>query len=278
MSFLTPWVSVLAVASWSVAPARPPLPNEGPDSLQAERRRFAESEARARRLPPQYDLLWDAAHWGAELGAALGNTDEGRAVLRQSILLASEATTTRPDGVEGHYWLAASTGLMADVEGGRTKIGFAEQAWKESARTLALDSLNAGAHHIQGRLHAAVMRLNWLTRTLAKHLLGSDLLRDASWDLAVYHLRRAAELAPGEPVNHLELGLAYLELRRPEDARRAFLAVLATPVRGALDEQYNRRARALLTMHEARVSMTGGVPRQQERGDVGWLRIAASPS
>jgi tetratricopeptide (TPR) repeat protein len=238
-------ITLMVVASGPVrtgaAEALPVL-----DSLTEERSRFARLETAARELPSDYARLWEAARAGAALGAALGDTEEARKVLRSAIGLAGAAAALVPDGVEGHYWVAASAGLLADVEGGRTKIRAAERAWQESERVLALDSLHAGAHHIQGRLNAAVMRLSWVKRTLAKHLLGAELLGRASWEEAERHLRLASELAPEEPVHHLELGVAYADLGRMEDARRAFEATLSAPSHRAADEAYKMRALELL--------------------------------
>jgi tetratricopeptide (TPR) repeat protein len=247
MNIVCSWIEVLALTvRLSVPGGEMHIRSEGPDSLLEDPSRFAELEAAALEPPLEYGRLWETARTGTTTAAALGAGDEGRAILLGARRLAAVAVEVRPDAVEGHYWLAVSAGLLADTEGGRSKIRFAEEAWRESERVLALDSLHAGAHHIQGRLHAAVMRLSWITRTLARHLLGADLLGEASWDEAVRHLRLAAELAPEEAVHHLELGVAYRDLGREEDARRAFQATLAAPTLRAADEAYKARAARLL--------------------------------
>jgi len=246
------WVTATAVAAcMGMQPHVSTGAGEEPDSLLAEPSRFAALEAVALEPPLDYRRLWETARAGATTAAALGDTDEGRTMLMGARRLATAAVELRPGAVEGHYWLAVSAGLLADVEGGRSKIRFAEEAWGESEQVLALDSLHAGAHHIQGRLHAAVMRLSWLTRTLARHLLGADLLGRASWDEAVRHLRLAAELAPEEAVHHLELGMAYRDLGREDEARCAFEAALAAPTLRPADEAYKARARRLLALVES---------------------------
>jgi len=241
------WVTATALAACvGMQPVVPTGASEGPDSLLAEPSSFAAREAAALEPPLEYRRLWETARAGATTAAGLGAGDEGRAMLLGARRLATAAVELRPGAVEGHYWLAVSAGLLADVEGGRSKIRFAEEAWLESEEVLALDSLHAGAHHIQGRLHAAVMRLSWLTRVLARHLLGADVIGRASWDEAVRHLRLAAELAPQEPVYHLELGMAYRDLGREEEARRAFEATLAAPTLRPADDAYKARAARLV--------------------------------
>jgi len=247
MDLMCSWMTVTALtACVGMQAGDPTIRSEGPDSLLAEPSRFALLEAAALEPPLEYRSLWETARTGATTAAALGDSDEGRAMLLGARRFATAAAELRPGAVEGHYWRAVSAGLLADVEGGRSKIRFAEEAWRESEQVLALDSLHAGAHHIQGRLHASVMRLSWLTRTLARHLLGADILGEASWDEAVHHLRLAAELAPEEAVHHLELGMAYRDLGRDEEARRAFEATLAAPTLRAADEAYKARAARLL--------------------------------
>lgn len=251
MNVLTSWMPTLALATQlSGSPAASGPTAAASDSLEAACVRFAEVAEGALRQPREYPVLWEAARTGATLGAALGDSDAGRGVLRTSVLLARAAVEADPEGVEGHYWRAASAGLLADVEGGRTRIAYAEEAWRASSRALELDSLHAGAHHVQGRLHAAVMRLNWVTRTLAGRLLGAALLREASWEEAERHLSLAAELAPGEAIHHLELGILYRDRGRADEARRALRAAMDAPECHAADRTYRERAARLLAVAE----------------------------
>jgi len=194
----------------------------------------------------RYDVHWRAAREGVNLAAAEPDKETRKAVLRQALHEAREATDLVPRGIDAHYWSAVASGLLAEDEGGRTKIRLAEQAWDESAWILGVDSLHAGAHHLQGRLHAAVMRLNPVTRFLARKLLGADVLGRASWAQAEYHLAKAVELAPDDAVNHLELGMAYKDMGRPRDARAAFLQAAASSPRRPADRKHIRQAEAML--------------------------------
>ena len=191
---------------------------------------------------PVVDLraLVEAAHWATELAYTRGATDAGRDMARRAFGYAEQAAAIDPADVDARYWMAASAGLLADAEGGRTKIRWANRAWQESGAVLALDSAHAGAHHIQGRLHAAVMRLNRVLRFLARSLLGGDALKGASWEAAERHLTLAAELDPREPGHHLELAMLYLDRDRPAEARQALLVTRSTTPRREPD----RRARA----------------------------------
>jgi len=208
--------------------------------------RFDLLEAEVARTPDRYAPLWEAAGEGASLAASLPDKGARREILQRARSYAERAKVIEPEAVEGRYWLAVTAGMLAEEEGGRTKIRLAEQAWDESSWVLEVDPAHAGAHHVQGRLHAAVMRLNRVLRFLARKVLGGDVLGQASWDKAEYHLRSAAELAPEDAVNHLELGMALRDLDRPEEARQAFQRAASTAPRREADRRHIERALALL--------------------------------
>jgi Flp pilus assembly protein TadD len=55
-----------------------------------------------------------------------------------------------------------------------------------------------------------------------RYLLGKILLARGAAEDATEQLEAAAGLAPGDPMIHYQLGLAYRELGRPEASRHAF--------------------------------------------------------
>jgi hypothetical protein len=211
---------------------------------QAER--FALLEEQALTTPTEYDVLWQTAEAGTSLGAAQEDKGTRMAIVRHARGYAQQAKALRPHGIQGRYWLAVGSGLLADDEGGRTRIRLAEEAWTEATWVLQADSLHAGAHHLKGRIHAAVMRLNPITRFLARKLIGGDVLGRASWESAEHHLRTAAELAPGDAVNHLELGMACRDMDRHAEAVAAFRRAAATPPWRAADQRHITQATAML--------------------------------
>lgn len=115
---------------------------------------IAALEARLLADPASYELLWRLAEEYASLAA--GETDP--AVKRDrgtsARARALEALALRPEGIEGHYWLAVATGVLAQVEGGKAKVRWGEEAWREAVWVLETDSLHAGAHHLLGKVHA----------------------------------------------------------------------------------------------------------------------------
>ena len=48
-----------------------------------------------------------------------------------------------------------------------------------------------------------------LTRFVARTLFRGDVLGEASWERAEFHLTRAAELDPGSVMHHVEFALVH---------------------------------------------------------------------
>ena len=183
----------------------------------------------------------------ADLATSRSDRDEALALAYAARRHGLAARALAPDDTESHYWLATGTGLAADLARGRERIRLAEEAWRESLWVLERDSLHAGAHYLQGRIHSGVMRLNRVTRVLARLMLGGEVLGQASWDLAEYHTRRAAELEDA-PMHHFELAMVYRE-HGPEAAVVGALERAAqAPGDRALDSIYRERARAELAV------------------------------
>ena len=152
---------------------------------------------------------------------------------------------------EATYWLAASLGLRADQEGGRTKITLARDAYDLAVLTLELDSLHGGAHHILGRLHAGAQRLGWATRLIARGLGLGRILSEASWESAEYHMRVAVAQDPDVLVNQYELGRLLVEaVGAPDEGMEILREVVAREPRHALDAFYIERASDFLASVE----------------------------
>jgi tetratricopeptide (TPR) repeat protein len=195
--------------------------------------------------PDEYDALWRAAREAVSVGMLA--QDDGAPWFDQAVAHARKAVAAKPDGVEGHEWLAISLGQSALNEGPRTKVRLAEEIRAEALRTLELDSLSAAAHHVLGEWHAQVKRLSGLTRWAAKNFLGADTFDQASWDQARSHLERAVELEPQSLINHLALARVYLDLDRAEDARKELREVLERPALEPIDPMLKQEAQELLS-------------------------------
>ena len=118
---------------------------------------------------------------------------------------------TAPGDAEARYRLVVILGARTDRADGRAQLGLAEELHREVRALLQLEPSHAGAHHVLGRLHAAVMRIGGLERFLARHLVGGAVLDEASWERARHHLERAEAGDPCIPEHHYELGRVHME-------------------------------------------------------------------
>ena len=161
---------------------------------------------------------------------------------------ARSAVERDPGGVEGQYLLAVALGLLAERVDGREAVALAGEAFTCASRALELDPDHAGAHHVLGRLNAAVMRLGRVRRFLAVRLLGGGALAGASWQEAERHLSFAESRAPGVADHHWELAALYRDTGRPLLAYDEALHVLALEPR-PWEEGTREKARALVALH-----------------------------
>lgn len=122
-----------------------------------------------------------------------------------------------PDDVGARFRLATVIAVRLELDDG-DEVELAHEVHRHAARIVAADPKHPGAHHMLGRLHAAVMRLSGFKRFLARTFVGGELLERASWEAARRHLELAEALEPCVPDHHYELARLLFERGRPEDA------------------------------------------------------------
>jgi tetratricopeptide (TPR) repeat protein len=200
-----------------------------------------------RRLDP-HDMVLHlaAAREGAALGIVALTRDERIARAAEAVEAARAAVALDAASADAHYWLAASLGLQADQEGGKTKITLAVEAYHEAQRALELDPRHAGAHHVVGRLHTGTKHLSWMTRLIARGLGLGAILDQASWASAEFHLRTAVERDPDPLVHHVELAKLYLRRGREAEGVAILESIAGRRARYSLDEHYISEAQQIL--------------------------------
>lgn len=209
------------------------------DALDAFQRILARDSA-------NYPALWRAAREAVALGMLTGDDEARRTFYAEAERHARRAVEVRPDAIEGHHWLSVAYGRRAEDEGPRTKVDLAERIRDEALFVLARDSLHAGAHNVLGQWNAEVMRLNGVTRFVARKLLGADTFDRASWEAAEAHLRRAVELEPRVLIHRLALARVLLDRGRGEEAREHLREVLERPALDPVDPLLKQQAQELL--------------------------------
>jgi Flp pilus assembly protein TadD len=191
--------------------------------------------------------------WHALLEIRARTNDEAREDLVALEHSLRSRLGAHPDDLELRYLLAAVMGTRTDVEGARTRIGIAKELLAHTRRILTVEPDHPGANYLLGRLHAAVMRMDGVTRFVATRVMGGSELSGASWEEARARLEIAAAGDPCVPDHHYELARLYAERGDEELAREQLRNLLALrPLGGAFERTLSegrRMLEALETTH-----------------------------
>lgn len=199
--------------------------------------------------PEDYEALWRSARETVTLGMLAANKGDRKRWYAEAEDYARRARLANPVGPRGAEWLAIALGRKALEEGPRSRVRLAGEIRETAMGALALDSLNAGAHHVLGEWNAEIRRLSGVERWVARTLLGASVFADASWEDAEYHLRRSIELDAGGLVHYLDLARLYLDRERADEACDLLREVLARPAVEPMDPLIKQMAQELLRVH-----------------------------
>jgi tetratricopeptide (TPR) repeat protein len=196
------------------------VPAGDADALYRSREQLSNALAAAeqweRRLADDandFESAWKLARACYWLGSHVPESDR-RKRFEQGIEAARRAATLHPDRAEGHFWMAANMGAMAEGFGLRAGLRYRGPIKETLEKSLAIDPayLDGGADRALGRWYARVPRL----------FGGSD-------TKAVEHLQRSLTYAPNSIASRFFLAETFLDMNRRDDARRELRAVLAAP-------------------------------------------------
>ena len=136
----------------------------------------------------------------------------------------------RLDGQDsnGHTWLGAALGNIANYEGSRTKVRLCTEIKGELDRALVLNPGDDVAWSILGSFYRALGNVSWLERTLANTFLGS--LPKGGFAEGEIVLRKAIQLSPTTLRHWYELGLLYQDWGKEQLALQAFQSAQGLPV------------------------------------------------
>jgi tetratricopeptide (TPR) repeat protein len=184
--------------------------------------------------PADYDLLWRAARSYYYTGD--GAPPRGRlSYFERGIEAGKRAVAQNPQGVEGHFWLAASYGGYCREKGGLT--AFRNVRYVRSGMETVL-RLNEA--YEEGTAYIA---LGEIDRQLPG-LFGGSLKR------GIATLEQGLKVAPNNVEMKLALAESYLEAKRKDDALlqlRELLQLQLTSPRAYLGRRTQEKARNLLS-------------------------------
>jgi hypothetical protein len=216
-------------------------PADDADRLYADRANLASARraadvwrtASAATGPGVFDASWKLARADYWLGGHVPEA-ERRAVLEQGIEAGRRAAALQPTRPEGHFWLAANMGALAESFGLRQGLKY-RSAIRESLETVL--RLNPG--YEQGSADRALGR--WYFRV--PRLFGG------SHKLAETHLRASLTYNPASTASHFFLAELYAADGRTAEARTEARAVVDAPLDPdwtAEDREFKEKARRLL--------------------------------
>jgi tetratricopeptide (TPR) repeat protein len=145
-------------------------------------------------------------------------------LLDAAVKRGEQAVALLPEYANAHYTLALALGRYSQGISILKALaaGIASRVRTHLERTLDLEPQHAEAHVAFGLYHAEIVaKLGALVASLTY---------GASGDAALEHLRRAAKLAPGSPIVHIEYanGLMLLDSQRHREEARALYAQAAS--------------------------------------------------
>ena len=176
---------------------------------------------------------------------AHSDQDERIRLFEKVEALANQRLEEDPDDMDARWWRVAVWGLRVDEESARGMVRYARAAYEDAQWILERDPDHPGAHHVMGRLHAGILRVNRVVRFFASRLVGDDALRNASWDSAEYHLRRAVAGEPHALYHRIELILVLEDRGQEDEARAEYRAMMAMGDTDPMDPVVRERARGI---------------------------------
>lgn len=213
---------------------------DDPDRLYVEREDVSRAQAAAtiweRRLGANandYESAWKLARVCYWLGGHVA-ADDRRAQWNRGIEAGRRAAAASPKQPEGHFWLAANMGAMAENAGMRAGLRYRGEIKRELETVLALDPAfqRGSADRALGRWYFKV-----------PGLFGGD--DQKSLD----HLRRSLTYDPDSAASWSFMADTLREMGKKDEARQALQKVLAAPVDaewGPETREFQRQAAASL--------------------------------
>lgn len=211
---------------------------EQPASALAAERLWA---ARLAAAPGDVEAAWKLSRIRYWLGTnGPGDAEARKRVLEAGIDAGRTAATLAPNAPDGHFWMAANMGALAEAFGLRQGIRYrgAIRDALERARTLQPAYLDGSPDRALGRWYFKVPRL-----------FGGDLAQSEE------HLRAALAYNPQSVLTLLFLGETLAERSRTAEARAVLQRAIDAPLDPAWapeDARFKQQARELLARLSAR--------------------------
>jgi tetratricopeptide (TPR) repeat protein len=185
------------------------------------------------RNPRAFDAAWKLARADYWLGAHVRETEQ-RGFFENGIEAGRKAAALEPGRPEGHFWIAANMGALAELFGLRAGIKYRKTIKDELETVLRLDPgfEQRSADRALGRWYFKVPTL----------FGGSNKLAEA-------HLRESLKGNPNSTASHFFLAEVLLDNGRRAEARAELQKVIDAPIDAEWapeDQDFKQKARSVL--------------------------------
>ena len=216
------------------------LAQTDPDALYRERSNVAKAreaadiwETRLTADPRDFESAWKLARAMYWLGGH-GSQDTRRAALERGVAAGRQAAALRPTRPEGHFWMAASMGALAESYGLRQGIRYRGPIKDALETVLRIDSAfqDGSADRALGRWYFKVPGLFGGSRKKAEE-----------------HLRASLAYDPNSSASHFFLAETLLDADRGREAIEELNKVIAAPPNPEWepeDREFKEKAQQLL--------------------------------
>lgn len=237
-------VILVVLAGWTAGwPAASRVSGQGQDDADALYRNrehlpsalaaAARWEARLTTDPSDFEAAWKSAKAAYWIGGHVPPAERRREYER-GITAGRAAVRIHPDRPEGHFWLAADMGAMAESFGLLTGLKYKGLVKEELETVLALaPAFDEGA----------------ADRALGRWYFRVPGLFGGSKTKSVEHLRRALTYDPTSAASHFFLAETLRAMGRGNEATREWQMVVDAPLAPGWEpevREFQRKARALL--------------------------------
>jgi hypothetical protein len=206
----------------------------GREDLSSARRAAAIWASRLAQNPKDFESAWKLGRAQYWLGTNGLPENERKAALEGGVEAGRTAAAIDATRPEGHFWMAANMGALAESYGLRQGIRYRGTIRESLERTLKIDPA-----FLQGSADRALGR--WYYKVPG--LFGGDNKRSEM------HLRKALAYDPQSIITHLFLAETLIDLNRKAEARKELEAAVAAPISeewAPEDRRFKEQARKLL--------------------------------
>ncbi len=233
--------SIASTASTpSAQTSNPSAATEDPDALYAQRTDLTKARTAANtwsaRLSAErtFESAWKLARALYWLGGHGGTEASRRADLEAGIRAAETAIQLNANRPEGHFWMAANMGALAESFGMRAGIKYRKPIKAALEQVLKIDpAFQAGS----------------ADRALGRWYYKVPGLFGGSNEKSVEHLQQSLKYDPNSTASHFFLAETFIDMNKKTDARAELQKVLDVPIDPTWapeDREFKEKARTLL--------------------------------